>query len=205
MQNFFGFGNDFLIWLGSVAAGTGALVHFLRLLIDKSDIDDQSRLCGTWYGYGYFHYEYGERFYRESIDVSRSIIFPWRLIMRATPCSTGSPEKYTGSIWRIGDYIYSSTKQGTKHDPCFEIGMIRLSNDHVQDKIIGIHLGQSYVTQVHVATAFIWSKTPLDSNASLTSEFPTDAEDREFRSLCSRYFELKADFFELQLRYRSAI
>lgn len=202
MSGAIGLGNDALIWLGSFAAGLGVLAQVSRWAIEKFDFDDQSRICGEWIGYGYFHSEFGERFYRESILVSRRLILPWTLKMVARPCSTGSPLPYKGPFWRQGDYVYSITKQGRQHDPCFEIGMIRLSGDHVQDMIVGLHLGQSYVTQVHVATAFIWSRAALDPHASLTAELPSDIEKRRFDEICSRYIEVNSDFLELQLGYK---
>ena len=203
MFGLFDLGNELLIWVGSVAAGLGVLAQTVRWSLGRFDFDDQSRLCGSWFGYGYFHSEIGERFYRETIKVSRRIAVPWKLQMVATPCSTRNPDTYSGPVWRQGDYIYSISKQGRQHDPCFEIGMLRISPDHIQDKIVGLHLGQSYVTQVHVATSFIWSRTPLDPYAALTAELPSEGEKSLFHEICSRYFEMKPEFFEFQLRYRS--
>lgn len=203
MLELLGAGNNFLIWLGGIVAGVAVLAHFLRRSVTWADFDDQSRLCGEWFGYGYFHSELGERFYREKISVARSLWKPWALRMKAAPCSTGNPAVYSGPVWRSGDYIYTSTRQGVRHDPCFEIGIIRLSTDHVHDKITGLHLGQSYVTQVHEATAFVWSKTPLDPHASLIAEKPSELESTEFRAICSRYVGMKAEYFELLLSYKS--
>ena len=205
MWNAFGIGNDLLIWLGSIAAGLGILTQIVRWSFNKFDFDDQARLCGAWFGFGYFHSELGEHFYREKITIFRQISAPWKLKMHATPCSTGNPDTYSGPFWRHGDYIYSMTRQGNQHDPCFEIGMLRFSTDSVQDKIVGLHLGQSYVTQVHVATAFVWSRTPLDPHGSQTAESPSDVEQRTFHELCSRYFVMKPEFFELQLGYKGQV
>lgn len=205
MLNLFDSGNELLIWLGSISAGLAVVAQIIRWSLERFDFDDQGRLCGNWIGYGYFHSEFGERFYRETIKVSRRTVVPWKLKMDATPCSTGKPDTYSGPFWRQGDYIYSMTRQGNRHDPCFEIGMLRLSADHIQDKIVGIHLGQSYVTQVHVATSFVWSRTPLDPHGSLTSDSPSDIEQRQFFELCSRYFVMKSEFFELQLGYKPQV
>jgi hypothetical protein len=196
-------GSEFLVWLGSVAGGVSVLAVGLRWLFQFLDMDDQNTLIGDWFGYGFFHADDCEQFYREEIKVWRSWFKPWQLSMRARPCSTGKPTEYTGWIKRVGFYMYSYTKEGFRNDPCFEIGKLLLSGDHVKDKIVGLHLGGSYVSDVHVATAFVWSRNRLDPTSSMTNREPSPIERETFFGLCEKYFEMKPENLEFQLAYRA--
>ena len=202
MLELFRVGNDIVIWLGGAVAGLAAISAGSRWLANNLDVADQSVIIGDWYGYGYFHSEDGEQFYREEIAISRSWVIPWRLKMVATPCSIGAPQKYRGWVKKIGDKICAFTKEGAQDDICFDIGFLRTSTENLRDKIVGIQLGGSYVSQVHVATGFIWSRERLDVDVIPTSKEPSPKELRDFAGIGSRYFEFKPDSFEFLLRYR---
>jgi hypothetical protein len=198
-------GSDFLIWLGSIAGGLGVLSIFVRQVFGLIDIDDQNALIGQWFGYGYFHAGDIEQFYREEIKVWRSLIKPWQLSMHAIPISTGKPTAYTGWIRRVGFYMYSYTKEGIRNDPCFEIGKILLGEDHLKEKIVGLHLGGTYQSDVHVATGFVWSRKKLDEDQAQHSRYPSEKEKHIFEDLCSKYLVMNPESHEFLLRYNSSL
>ena len=188
--------DDALIWLGGVASGFAvmaaawALVTKIRLAGDV--------LLGKWYGYSYFYDSDRVRFYKETIWIRRSRLFPWRMMHFTTPSGGDSPSGYHGPITFHTPYIYASAFERSSGDRTFDLGRLVMDGDHEYKMIVAIHLGDSYEETVHSASAYLWVRSQLDPTTNERTA-PNESEEAEFRRLVSRFIKVDKDHLQIQL------